>query len=154
MSDKDLRFVVETLKGIDRVLVEHNYCERSMAREQIKAALQTLSKMKESSPPKEISIDLTSEDKNGFFIAARTSDGYLNHDAHYVLKDEQREQVLDYILQSDAAIGEPRIIDVAYAAFNIAKGENPNGEQSDWFNDARPYILRMINQFRTNLGLE
>lgn len=59
-----------------------------------------------------------------------------------------------YILQEDFNNRlTPRIIDVAYTAFVLAKQPNKeDGGESDWFNDTRPAILEMITKIEKDLA--
>jgi len=49
------------------------------------------------------------------------------------------------IFATNVADGQVRIIDVAYTAFTLARQPNPeNGGASDWSNDTRPGIIKII----------
>jgi len=49
------------------------------------------------------------------------------------------------IFKTDVADGQVRIIDVAYTAFTLARQPNPeDGGASDWSNDTRPGIIKII----------
>jgi hypothetical protein len=63
------------------------------------------------------------------------------------------EGLVAYILQGDLHNRlTPRIIDVAYTAFMLAKQPNKeDGGESDWFNDTRPAILKMITKIGKDL---
>ena len=63
------------------------------------------------------------------------------------------EGLVAYILQNDLHNRlTPRIIDVAYTAFVLAKQPNKeDGGESDWFNDTRPAILEMITKIGKDL---
>lgn len=58
-----------------------------------------------------------------------------------------------YILQNDLHNRlTPRIIDVAYTAFMLAKQPNKeDGGESDWFTDTRPVILELIAKIDKDL---
>ena len=46
----------------------------------------------------------------------------------------------------------PRIIDVAYTAFILAKQPNKeDGGESDWFTDTRPVVLELIAKIEKDL---
>ena len=61
--------------------------------------------------------------------------------------------LLAYVLQDDMHNRlTPRVIDISYTAFNLAKQPNPeNGGASDWFNDTKPTVAKMIAQLRKDL---
>lgn len=49
----------------------------------------------------------------------------------------------------------PRIIDIAYTAFTVAKAPNEeDGKASDWFNDTRPKVLQAISLIINELEKE
>lgn len=59
----------------------------------------------------------------------------------YVLQDELHNRLT------------PRVIDIAYTAFIIAKQPNTeDGGSSDWFNDAKPAVKKAIEKLRTDLA--
>ena len=63
------------------------------------------------------------------------------------------EGLIVYILQ-DALHNRltPRIIDVAYTAFVLAKQPNKeDGGESDWFTDTRPIVLELIAKIEKDL---
>lgn len=61
--------------------------------------------------------------------------------------------LLEYVLQDDLYNRlTPRVIDIAYTAFSLAK--SPNGEYggpSDWFNDTKPMVNVAISKLRKDL---
>jgi hypothetical protein len=59
-----------------------------------------------------------------------------------------KNYLLDYVLQEEIHNRlEPRVIDIAYTAFMIAKQPNKeDGGASDWFNDTRPTIMKTISK--------
>lgn len=63
------------------------------------------------------------------------------------------EGLVAYILQDDLHNRlTPRIIDVAYTAFALAKQPNKeDGGESDWFNDTRTTIIKMIAKIEKDL---
>lgn len=63
------------------------------------------------------------------------------------------EGLVVYILQDDLHNRlTPRIIDVAYTAFMLAKQPNKeDGGDSDWFTDTRPVVLEMIAKIEKDL---
>jgi len=59
----------------------------------------------------------------------------------YVLQDEEQNRLT------------PRVIDIAYTAFMIAKQPDAeDGGSSDWFNDTRPVVKKAIEKLRTALA--
>ena len=63
------------------------------------------------------------------------------------LKLDPWESVTAYVFQDDLHNRlTPRIVDVAYTAFCLAKSPNKEDEgSSDWFTDTKPTIERMID---------
>lgn len=63
------------------------------------------------------------------------------------------EGLVAYILQNDLHNRlTPRIIDVAYTAFVLAKQPNKEGGgESDWFTDTRPVVLELIAKIEKDL---
>jgi len=61
--------------------------------------------------------------------------------------------LLAYVLQDDLHNRlTPRVIDIAYTAFMLAKQPNKeDGGDSDWFNDTKPAIKEAINKLRADL---
>ena len=61
--------------------------------------------------------------------------------------------LLAYVLQDDMHNRlTPRVIDIAYTAFMLAKRPNTeDGGASDWFNDTKPAITKMIEKLRKDL---
>lgn len=61
--------------------------------------------------------------------------------------------LLNYVLQSDEHNRlTPRVIDIAYTAFNLAKRPNSeDGGSSDWFNDTKPTVESAIAKLRKDL---
>jgi len=57
---------------------------------------------------------------------------------------------LDYLFDTEGGSdGRPRIVDACYTAFQIAKSPNvEDGGASDWFNDTRPAILKIIAKMK------
>lgn len=56
--------------------------------------------------------------------------------------------VIDYVIQEDVHnCTTPRIIDIAYTAFTLAKSANDeDGGPTDWFTDTRPAVLKAIKR--------
>lgn len=67
------------------------------------------------------------------------------HDAVKAESERLREDIR-YISQDDLHNRlTPRIADVAYTAFRIAKSANADdGGPTDWFNDTKPVVMEMI----------
>lgn len=63
------------------------------------------------------------------------------------------EGLVAYILQDDLHNRlTPRIVDIAYTAFLLAKRPNTeDGGESDWFNDTRPVVQEMITKIVKDL---
>lgn len=63
------------------------------------------------------------------------------------------EGLIAYILQNSLHNRlTPRIIDVAYTAFVLAKQPNKeDGGESDWFTDTRPVVLELIAKIEKDL---
>jgi len=61
--------------------------------------------------------------------------------------------LLAYVLQDDLHNRlTPRVIDIAYTAFMLAKQPNKeDGGDSDWFNDTKPAIKEAIDKLRADL---
>ena len=61
--------------------------------------------------------------------------------------------LLAYVLQDDLHNRlTPRVIDIAYTAFNLAKQPNTeDGGSSDWFTDTKPTVDKMIAKLRKDL---
>lgn len=61
--------------------------------------------------------------------------------------------LLAYVLQGDMHNRlTPRVIDIAYTAFTLAKQPNAeDGGPSDWFNDTRPKVKELIEKLRKDL---
>lgn len=61
--------------------------------------------------------------------------------------------LLAYALQDDMHNRlTPRVIDIAYTAFTLAKRPNKeDGGASDWFNDTKPTVTQMIDKLKTDL---
>lgn len=61
--------------------------------------------------------------------------------------------LLTYVLQDDVHNRlTPRVIDIAYTAFTVAKDPNKeDGGPSDWFNDTRPVVQKAIDRLRRDL---
>ena len=64
-----------------------------------------------------------------------------------------REGVIAYALQDERNTGDcPRVVDIAYNAFMIAKHPNKeDGGPSDWFTDTRPMVMEKIAEIRAAL---
>jgi hypothetical protein len=62
--------------------------------------------------------------------------------------------LLGYVLQDDLHNRlTPRVIDIAYTAFTLALERNKDdGGPTDWFNDTRPTILKLIEKLRKDLA--
>ena len=63
------------------------------------------------------------------------------------------EGLVAYILQDDLHNRlTPRIVDIAYTAFLLAKRPNTeDGGESDWFTDTRPVVQEMITKIVKDL---
>lgn len=61
--------------------------------------------------------------------------------------------LLAYVLQDDMHNRlTPRVIDIAYTSFTLAKQPNKeDGGASDWFNDTKPTVAKMIEKLRKDL---
>lgn len=61
--------------------------------------------------------------------------------------------LLAYVLQDDMHNRlTPRVIDIAYTAFTLAKQpNNEDGGASDWFNDTKPHITKLIAKLHKDL---
>lgn len=66
---------------------------------------------------------------------------------------DSHEGLIAYILQEDLHNRlTPRIIDIAYTAFMLAKQPNKeDGGASDWYTDTRPAILELIAKVERDL---
>ncbi len=66
----------------------------------------------------------------------------------------ERDALLEYVLQDDLHNRlTPRIVDIAYTAFNLAKQpNNEDGGPSDWFTDTKPTVDKMIEKVRAALA--
>lgn len=64
--------------------------------------------------------------------------------------------LLAYVLQDDMHNRlTPRVIDIAYTAFTLAKQPNiEDGGASDWFNDTKPHITKLIAKLHKDLAEE
>lgn len=64
--------------------------------------------------------------------------------------------LLAYVLQDDMHNRlTPRVIDIAYTAFTLAKQPNTeDGGASDWFNDTKPSITKLIAKLQKDLAEE
>lgn len=65
----------------------------------------------------------------------------------------ERDDLIDYLFQDDQHNRlVPRIVDIAYNAFMLAKQPNEEDEgPSDWFTDTKPKVDKMIAEVRTAL---
>lgn len=64
-------------------------------------------------------------------------------------------ELVDYILQDDIQNRlTPRVVDIAYSAFVIAKqGKNKDdGGPCDWFNDTKPMVMEALAKIRKDLA--
>jgi hypothetical protein len=64
-------------------------------------------------------------------------------------------ELVDYILQDDIQSRlTPRVVDIAYSAFMIAKqGKNKDdGGPCDWFNDTKPMVMDALTKIRKDLS--
>jgi hypothetical protein len=64
-------------------------------------------------------------------------------------------ELVDYILQDDIANRlTPRVVDIAYSAFLLAKhGQNKDdGGPCDWFNDTKPMVIEALAKIRKDLA--
>lgn len=59
-----------------------------------------------------------------------------------------------YILQDDMHNRlTPRVVDIAYSAFMVAKAKNSeDGGPTDWFNDTKPLVMQAIAKIRIDLS--
>ena len=69
------------------------------------------------------------------------------------LVPQEGTNLLAYVLQDDMHNRlTPRVVDIAYTAFTLAKQANTeDGGSSDWFNDTKPEISRLIAKLRKDL---
>ena len=65
----------------------------------------------------------------------------------------EADGLLEYVLQDDIHNRlTPRIVDIAYTAFMLAKEPNSeDGGPSDWFNDTKPSVMKSIDKLRGEL---
>lgn len=66
-------------------------------------------------------------------------------------------ELIDYVLQDDIHNRlTPRVVDIAYSAFMIAKsGKNKDdGGTCDWFNDTKPMVMEQLVKIQKHLAEE
>ena len=66
-------------------------------------------------------------------------------------------ELVDYVLQDDIHNRlTPRVVDIAYSAFMIAKsGKNKDdGGPCDWFNDTKPMVMEQLAKIQKHLAEE
>lgn len=68
--------------------------------------------------------------------------------------NDEFRALLNYALQDDLRNRlTPRVIDIAYTAFLIAKAPNTeDGGPSDWFTDTKPKVSKLIEKLRADLS--